>query len=153
MPIEHIAVTSNKHGENGMNLRIALLLLVISLLSSVAFAFEPASDMLLSGNDIDLLVGVPTGISEPLDPKRTVVAPQNRLDFSGFLEDDFQAEPGFATLDWSDAEDQPVGEEVTESQLLDLLSETEEIEQSETDDKVKSSEANSDDYIETELEL
>ncbi|NCB37889.1 MAG: hypothetical protein EOM80_03890 [Erysipelotrichia bacterium] len=136
-----------------MSLRIAVLLFVFSLLFSVVFASESTSDLLLSGNDIDLLVGTPTGVTEPLDPKRTVIAPQDKLDFSGFLEDDFQAEPGFATLEWSDAEDRPAGEDVTEEQLLDLLSETEEIEQSETDDAAEPSEANSDDYIETELEL
>lgn len=136
-----------------MSLRIAVLLFVFSLLFSVVFASETTSDLLLSGNDIDLLVGTPTGVTEPLDPKRTVIAPQDKLDFSGFLEDDFQAEPGFATLEWSDAEDRPAGEDVTEEQLLDLLSETEEIEQSETDDATEPSGANSDDYIETELEL
>ena len=68
-----------------MSLRIAVLLFVFSLLFSVVFASETTSDLLLSGNDIDLLVGTPTGVTEPLDPKRTVIAPQDKLDFSGFL--------------------------------------------------------------------
>lgn len=133
-------------------LRLTVLSALLCLVPLLAGANETDSDLLLNGNDIDLLVGTPTGVFEPLDAKRTPIPEANRFDYSGFLEDDFQADDGFANLDWSDAEEQPAGEEQTESQLLDLLSETEEIEQSESDEPVKS-EANSTDYVETEFKL
>lgn len=152
LPIVRIAANSILEMVTSMFLRTTILLALICLLPLLANASESSTDLLLSGNDIDLLVGTPTGVVEPLDAKRTVIAEQNRFDYSGFLEDDFQADDGFANLDWSDAEEQPVAEGATEEQVLDLLSETEEIEQSETSEPAKS-DANSTDSIETEFKL
>lgn len=115
-----------------------------------------AAELLLSGNDIDLLVGAPVGIAEPLDQRRTRHDPINKQDFSEFLEDDLSGDLSFNELDWSDAEDAQVSDDQAESQLLDLLSETEELEKSDSkldDAQTDNDDAISFDNIETDLKL
>lgn len=107
-----------------------LLLLLLAFPGCAYGSQNAAAELLLSGNDIDLLVGAPEGIVEPLDQRRTKYGASNNQDFSGMLEDDLQADISFAELDWSDAEDKQPSEDETESQLLDLLSETDELENS-----------------------
>ncbi len=135
-----------------MMLRSGILLIIVLLAPIMASASQTSSDILLDGSDIDLLVGAPAGVSEPLDTRRTRVTPGNLYDYSGLLDEDFQSEASFADLDWSDAEEQPVDEEKAEAQFLDLVSEADELEGIETDDNAKS-EVKSFDSVETNPQL
>lgn len=135
-----------------MMLRICLLSALICLLPVLASASSSSSDLLLNGNEIDLLVGAPTGTVEPLDTRRTRIPENQQFDYSGLLDDDFQSDASFEDLGWTDAEEQPANEEMTEDQFLDLVSETDEIERIESDDAAKT-DANSFDSVETESQL
>lgn len=135
-----------------MKLRFYILSALLATLPSIVAASPSTTDMLLDGNAIDLLVGTPAGISEPLDSRRTRVGKSQQFDYSGLLDDEFQADATFDELGWTDAEEQPADEELTESQFLDLISETDEIERTESDDTA-STEANSFDSVETEPQL
>ena len=135
-----------------MMLRSGILLIIVLLAPIMASASQTSSDILLDGSDIDLLVGAPAGVSEPLDTRRTRVTTGNLYDYSGLLDEDFQSEASFADLDWSDAEEQPVDEEKAEAQFLDLVSEADELEGIETDDNAKS-EVKSFDSVETNPQL
>ena len=135
-----------------MMLRSGILLIIVLLAPIMASASQTSSDILLDGSDIDLLVGAPAGVSEPLDTRRTRVTPGNLYDYSGLLDEDLQSEASFADLDWSDAEEQPVDEEKAEAQFLDLVSEADELEGIETDDNAKS-EVKSFDSVETNPQL
>jgi len=108
---------------------------------------------LLSGNEIDLLVGAPTGVAEPLDTRRTRVDESVNHDLSNLLDDDFASENNFVALDWSDAEDASPDPGQTESQFLDLLAETGELEEIETKEDATAEDVISTDYIETEFKL
>ena len=132
-----------------------LVLLLATSLPGLAQTPDNAGH-LLSGNEIDLLVGAPTGVAEPLDTRRTRVDESVNHDLSNLLEDDFASESGFVGLDWSDAEDASPDPGQTESQLLDLLAETGEIEELgeiEIGEDAKSEDVISTDYIETEFKL
>lgn len=135
-----------------MMLRFSFLTALIFLLPILASASAADYDLLLQGNEIDLLVGAPTGVVEPLDTRRTRVSEEKKVDYSGFLEEDFQSDATLADLGWIDAEDQPADEGMTEEQYLDLVNETEEIEKTEEDDAAKT-DANSTDSVETEFKL
>ncbi len=135
-----------------MMLRFSLLTALIFLLPILASASAADYDLLLQGNEIDLLVGAPTGVVEPLDTRRTRMPEEKKVDYSGFLEEDFQSDASLADIGWIDAEDQPVDEGMTEEQYLDLVNETEEIEKTEEDDAAKT-DANSTDSVETEFKL
>ncbi len=135
-----------------MMLRFSLLTALIFLLPILATASAADYDLLLQGNEIDLLVGAPTGMVEPLDTRRTRIAEEKKVDYSGFLEEDFQSDATLADLGWIDAEDQPVDESMTEEQYLDLVDETEEIEKTGEEDAAKT-DVNSTDSIETEFKL
>lgn len=106
-----------------------LLASVFCIVPFIAMAAATGSELFLSGDDVDLLVGTPTGISEPLDTRRTVLAEEDRIDYSNMLEEDFSDCSGFAIQSWHDAEDIMPDESMTESQYLDLVSETNELEE------------------------
>ena len=82
----------------------------------------------LSNSEIDLLVGTPEGISEPLDSRRNSISRDNQIDYSSFLDENALIDNSQADLTWEDAEDNPPNENQVENQLLDLLAETEELE-------------------------
>lgn len=137
-----------------MALRLGILIIIALLTPLLAAAANSnGKDMLLDGNEIDLLVGAPTGIVEPLDTRRTRVAPENRYDYSELLDDDFQAETSFEDLGWTDAEEQPASEESTEAQYLDLVSEADEIEIEENAEGIAKTDAISSDSVETNSQL
>jgi len=135
-----------------MMLRFSFLTALIFLLPILASASAADYDLLLQGNEIDLLVGAPAGVVEPLDTRRTKLSEEKKVDYSGFLEEDFQSDATLADLGWIDAEEHPVDEGMTEEQYLDLVNETEEIEKTEEDDAAKT-DANSTDSVETEFKL
>lgn len=82
----------------------------------------------LSVKEIDLLVGTPEGVAEPLDSRRNTITKENQVDYSSFLTDDALPEDSKLDIEWKDAEDTTPNENQVENQLMDLLAETEEIE-------------------------
>ena len=83
---------------------------------------------ILSSSEIDLLVGTPEGISEPLDPRRNTITKDNQVDYSSFLDDNALSDTQDTDFEWKDAEDSVPNENQVENQLMDLLAETEELE-------------------------
>lgn len=134
--------------------RILYLTLLLALFVSVtAHAGSQKPDLQLSGNEIDLLVGAPVGVDEPLDARRTIVDESIRHDFSNLLEEDFNSEGDLTDIDWSDAEDTNIDPDQAESLLIDLLSETGELENFDFSEESETDEANSIDNVETEFKL
>ena len=83
---------------------------------------------LLSVNEIDLLVGTPEGVAEPLDSRRNKITKDNKIDYSCYLDENALTDDTSLDLSWEDAEDSSVNENQVEDQLMDLLAETEELE-------------------------
>ncbi len=83
---------------------------------------------LLSSNEIDLLVGTPEGIAEPLDSRRNTITKDNQVDYSKFLDENALSDTPENKLEWKDAEESVPNENQVENQLMDLLAETEELE-------------------------
>jgi hypothetical protein len=134
--------------------RIIYLILILAVTASLpahAGALQP--DLQLSGNEIDLLVGAPVGVKEPLDERRSRVDESIKHDFSNLLEEDFNSETGLTDIDWSDAEDVTLEPDQAESMLIDLLSETGELENFDSSEDSETDEANSIDNVETEFKL
>ena len=116
--------------------KFAFLLMILSL---VIFSYPAFSAMknnnqanLLTGKEIDLLVGTPKDISEPLDSRRNSISKENQVDYSSFLDENALSEENENPFNWEDAEESVPNENQVESQLMDLLAETEELEK--TDD-------------------
>ena len=82
----------------------------------------------LSNNEIDLLVGTPEGIAEPLDVRRNKITKDNQVDYSSFLDENALSDNENLNFNWEDAEDSTPNENQVETQLMDLLAETEELE-------------------------
>ena len=100
----------------------------IILICGQARAAENNTTVLLSGSEIDLLVGTPEGISEPLDSRRNTITKDNQVDYSRFLDENAMTDEVSTDLIWEDAEDLSPNEQQVENQLMDLLAETEELE-------------------------
>ena len=82
---------------------------------------------LLSSNEIDLLVGTPEGVGEPLDYRRNKITKENQVDYSSFFDDD-ALENTNVNIEWEDAEDVEPNEYQVENQYSELYDETEELE-------------------------
>ncbi len=114
-------------------LRLFIIVLSFSaFIQSVVYAAKPTdkkeSNLTLSGTEIDLLVGTPEGIAEPLDSRRNGISKDNQVDYSGFLDENALSDEMVASMSWEDAEDSEIDESKVENQLMDLLAETEELE-------------------------
>lgn len=114
-------------------LRLFIMVLSFSaLIQAVVYAAKPTdkkeSNLTLSGTEIDLLVGTPEGIAEPLDSRRNGISKDNQVDYSGFLDENALSDEMVASMSWEDAEDSEIDESKVENQLMDLLAETEELE-------------------------
>jgi len=133
-------------------IRKTLLSIIFILLPLFLSGATTSSDLLLNGNEIDLLVGAPTGIVEPLDSRRTRLEEEKQYDYSTLLEEDFLSDARFEDLGWNDAEEQPADDDLTEAQFLDLISETDDFEESELKKGTKT-ESNSTVSVETEFKL
>ncbi len=133
-------------------IRKTLLSIMFILLPLFLSGATTSSDLLLNGNEIDLLVGAPTGIVEPLDSRRTRLEEEKQYDYSTLLEEDFLSDARFEDLGWNDAEEQPADDDLTEAQFLDLISETDDFEESELKKGTKT-ESNSTVSVETEFKL
>lgn len=101
---------------------------VIVLICGQVMAANNSPQNLLSNNEIDLLVGTPEGVSEPLDSRRNTITKDNQIDYSKFLDENALTDESNTDLSWEDAEDAVPNEAQVENQLMDLLAETEELE-------------------------
>lgn len=129
------------------------LLFILALIGLPGSARAENRDLQLSGNEIDLLVGTPTGVEEPLDERRTRIDETIRHDFSDYLEDDFANADELTDISWSDAEEAHIDSEEAESQLLELLAETGELEDFDLESNNTIDNEISTDNVETEFKL
>ena len=117
-------------------MKYRIILSMLSLFIVLAFCNYSFADYkddnkepnLLSGKEIDLLVGTPEGISEPLDSRRNTITKDNQVDYSKFFDDNALSESTESDFEWKDAEESVPNENQVENQLMDLLAETEELE-------------------------
>ena len=108
-----------------------LFLFIVLTFSNNCFADKKNDNNntnLLSVKEIDLLVGTPEGIAEPLDHRRNTITKENQVDYSSFLDDNALPDNSETNIEWKDAEENVPNENQVENQLMDLLAETEEIE-------------------------
>ncbi|GAB4271368.1 MAG: hypothetical protein Kow0029_08960 [Candidatus Rifleibacteriota bacterium] len=126
--------------------------LLLSLLANISFAAtgETTDKAKLSGNEIDLLVGAPEGIIEPLDLRRTRFEDKTQEDFSSFLDLDQSIESFDEEITWTDAEDQSDLKEKSEATYLDLVSESDDIEAEEIEEMEEGFDSNLSDSVESE---
>ncbi len=94
----------------------------------IAVAATATSEMFLTTNELDLLMGTPTGVAEPLDGRRTVLTEDNKIDYSTMLDDDFIIRDGLTEVDWQEASELSFTESEIETEYLNLISETSELE-------------------------
>jgi hypothetical protein len=113
----------------------------------------------LDANAIDLLVGTPRGIVEPLDQRRKPEKTPTKIDFSEFLQVDNPGSSSFPEIEWQDAEgfgetnNSTDSEATNQAEILDLIADIEELE--EYDDTNLSTDFDSKltDSVETEFKL
>jgi len=154
LPILHCGFCIEKFNGGVVMARIIYLTLLLAIAVSIpAPAGSTQPDLQLSGNEIDLLVGTPVGVDEPLDARRTRVDESIKHDFSNLLDEDFNSDTGLIDIDWSDAEDTTLDPDQAESMLIDLLAETGELENFDFSEDSETDEANSIDNVETEFKL
>ncbi len=137
--------------------RATVLGFFLIIWSSMLFAdqFEFArSGSELDGTAIDLLVGTPAGVTEPLDERRTKPEANVDHDFSEFLNYDPTFEENTeADLSWQDAEETNREFDGETGSIKDLINEIEDFEaQTDSDSQVEFND-NISDYVETELKL
>ena len=116
---------------NKIKIVFILTLFIILTINSFCLAEKKEAKKetnLLSSSEIDLLVGTPEGISEPLDSRRNSITKDNQVDYSKFLDDNALSNTQETDFEWKDAEDSAPNENQVENQLMDLLAETEELE-------------------------
>lgn len=137
--------------------RVTLLGFCLIISSSILLAeqFEyarPGSE--LDGTAIDLLVGTPTGVNEPLDERRTRPEANVDHDLSEFLNYDPTFEENTeADFSWQDAEENNREFDAETGSIKDLIDEVEDFEaQTDSDSQVEFND-NISDYVETELKL
>ena len=112
-------------------LYLVLALFIVLSLCNYCFAERRDDNKkanLLSVNEIDLLVGTPEGVAEPLDSRRNKFTKDNKIDYSCYLDENALTDDTSLDLSWEDAEDSSVNENQVEDQLMNLLAETEELE-------------------------
>ncbi|MEW6710813.1 MAG: hypothetical protein AB1403_13380 [Candidatus Riflebacteria bacterium] len=140
--------------------KIKLLLPFIALsFPVIAMAIDkPGSGRIsdLDGTAIDLLVGAPGGVVEPLDKRRTQPDKNAVIDMAQFLDYDYSSEENCeADLSWQDAEDpqpeQPLPDE-SES-ISDMIDEIEDFENQQSESSEPEIDSNITDYVETEFKL
>ncbi len=108
----------------------------------------------LDGSAIDLLVGTPDGVEEPLDERRTRPEPIIDHDFSEFLSYDPTFEENTsADLSWQDAEETSGEDDAETGSVKDLIDEIEDFEAQAENDSQAEFNDNISDYVETELKL
>lgn len=110
--------------------KIILFIIIVLFSASIDISAAAADiqEIKLSSTEIDLLVGTPEGVSEPLDSRRNTISKENQIDYTNFLDDNALTEETKSDLIWEDAEENAPSENQVENQLMDLLAETEELE-------------------------
>ena len=102
-----------------------LLASVFCIVPLIAMAAAAGSELFLSDNDIDLLVGVPNGMNEPLDYRRSRnIIQEVPQDTSNLLDEDFYINDSSVMPDWEDADEKLPDESEVEDEYNDLLLET-----------------------------
>eukprot|EP01156_Anaeramoeba_ignava_P005909 Anaeramoba_ignava/a347284_143.p2 GENE.a347284_143~~a347284_143.p2 ORF type:complete len:156 (-),score=37.93 a347284_143:771-1238(-) len=97
---------------------------LLTLIPNSALAQQGLSDTQLDSNAIDMLVGTPTKVQDPLNPQKIQEQDkQEKIDLSKYLED-WELENNSEKIGWDDAEtgEKNVNIDV-ESQYLDLIAE------------------------------
>lgn len=105
-----------------------LMASVFCIAPLIAIAATATTELFLSTNDLDLLMGTPTGVIEPLDGRRSQVLEENRIDYSLMLDDDLDIRDSFNEANWTEATDTAFNESEIETEYLNLISETGELE-------------------------
>jgi hypothetical protein len=130
-----------------------LLLIFICLIATSLRAESPGS-IDLDGSAIDLLVGAPEGVVEPLDERRTRVEEDEAVDFSSFLSLDSEFETANSEyIIWQDAEEDLPSKDEQTTTYLDLISEVEDMDDENFTDFEIESDSNISDSVETGLKL
>ena len=131
-----------------------LIFLLIFLLFASVSRSEPKQSGDLTGTAIDLLMGTPEGMVEPLDQRRNSFKPDQNLDFKDFLDYDSTFEANSqADFSWQEAEETDDESNPDGENLIDLISEIEDIENQQFDNGTREINDNISDYIETEIKL
>lgn len=137
-------------------LTTTILLMILTAFSAGATEFQKESERSteLDGAAIDLLVGTPAGVVEPLDERRSRPDTSQNFDFSEFLNYDSDSEENSeADLSWQDAEETQFSGENEDSSINDLLTEIEDFESQEKEKSAEDFDDNISDCVETELKL
>lgn len=136
-----------------MKIKCLLYLLLFTFFASTTcFASDKSAD--LNGTAIDLLMGTPEGMVEPLDQRRNSFKPVTDFDFRDFLDYDSASEENSqADFDWQDAEESGDENNLDSENLIDLITEIEDIEGQQFDSGTSEINDNLSDYIETEIKL
>lgn len=100
--------------------------LLMIMLVVAAGAGASSRQTVLDGKAIDLLVGAPDGVVEPLDARRTQIEVSKDKINELLVDDSYDL--AVASFEWQDAEAAEVDEADVENVLLDLLSEFDDIE-------------------------
>lgn len=95
-----------------------IMLITWCLFFSISLCFSSTTPI-LDGKSIDLLTGTPTGISEPLDTRRTR---QQKLDLSDLLIDNLRLCDEVIDISWQEVQIKKVDSQDSEEVVLDLLS-------------------------------
>lgn len=137
---------------------IAVLLISFLFMGILPFvnAAEVSSGAVtkLTGTSIDLLVGTPEGIDEPLDERRSRPEPVYDHDFSEFLNYDITSEENSEPdLSWCESEENEITLEENHEEINDLLTEIEDLEAQENENFQSDFDDNISDCVETELKL
>lgn len=137
--------------------KISLTLFLLCLLSMPIFCFangtKPSTDGTLSGSAIDLLVGTPGGVNEPLDARRTKIEKKD-YDFSEYLKYDNAVEDSTAPeIDWDDEGTNNPLSDSDNSTYLDLISEVDEFDGEDFNELETNFDGNLSDSVETGIKL
>lgn len=140
-----------------MHKKFLLLFFLATLLTSSVIAGEKSpkgrvAD--LDGTAIDLLVGAPGGVVEPLDERRTRPLQQTELDFSKFLDYDTSFEEADTNeITWQDGEEPQFAPEDENENFIDLIAEIEDYENQQYEGNETEIDSIVADNIETEMKL
>lgn len=101
---------------------------VFCIVPLIAMAATATTELFLTTNELDLLMGTPTGVAEPLDGRRTRITEQDQIDYSLMLDDELSIMEDFTQGHWNDANELMFNESEIETEYLNLISETGELE-------------------------
>jgi hypothetical protein len=117
-----------------------------------------ANGLALDGSAIDLLVGTPDGIVDPLDKRRNRQKFEPEIDFSEFLQLEPDSKSELTEILWSDAEEFSCASDSNDSdadkaELTELIEDLEYLDIFENQDSEVEQERKVSDSVETEFKL